>query len=304
MPATNVFDLPQNFTRTITGMFGADGEKWLVSLPRIVAEISADWSLTVAEPLKNLSYHYVAPCVCADGEEAILKIGFPEEKTEFLSETKTLRLYNGEGTVRLLRTNEKRYAMLLEKLVPGETLGKMCLQDDRETVRIGADILIKIVREAPEEHGFHKLDDWYSGLRRAKETAFPAEIVKNARRLYQELSGKTKRKFLLHGDFHHENILSATRAPYLVIDPKGLIGDPGYDIGVFLNNHRNWLEGERDMEIKLDSAVEQFSTVMKIPAVDIRNWAFIQCILSAWWTFEENSENWQPEVSKAAIWQV
>ena len=41
---------------------------------------------------------------------------------------------------------------------------------------------------------------------------------------------------LLHGDLHHDNILSATRAPWLIIDAKGLVGDSGYDLGAFLYN--------------------------------------------------------------------
>jgi streptomycin 6-kinase len=303
MQRSNTFDLPQKFTRTIAGMFGEEGTKWLAELPRIIAAVSADWSLKTGKPLKNLSYHYVAPCICADGTEAILKIGFPEEKTEFFSETETLKLYNGDGAARLLRADEKRYAMLLEKLVPGKTLGEMCLKDDKETVRIAAGTLKKIIRDVPKGGDFHKLDDWIGGFHRAKDTEFPADVIKKAQSFYKELTGKNK-NFLLHGDFHHENILSSTREPFLVIDPKGLIGGKGYDIGVFLNNHRNWLEGTPGFKEKLDRAVAQFSHVFEIESSDIGKWAFVQAILSAWWTFEENNENWKAEINKAGVWQV
>ena len=40
----------------------------------------------------------------------------------------------------------------------------------------------------------------------------------------------------MHGDLHHDNIVSAQREPWLVIDPKGLVGDPGYETGPFINN--------------------------------------------------------------------
>jgi streptomycin 6-kinase len=304
MTTQPVHDLPPKFVKTITGMFGRRGRHWLDMLPVIAGEISANWSLKIERPLANLSYHFVAPCVCADGSEAILKIGPPEEKTEFYSETGTLRLYDGDGAVRLLRTDEKRYAMLLEKLVPGKTLGETCLENDAETVRIAAGILKKIVRPAPDGHGFHKLDDWMGGFRKAKNTVFPADITEKARSLYRELSAKNKKKFLLHGDFHHENILSSRRAPYLVIDPKGLIGDVGYDAGVFLNNHRDWLEHLPDVSDKLDDAIGQFAAALETAKADIRKWAFIQATLSAWWAFEENDENWCAEVSKADAWQV
>ena len=33
---------------------------------------------------------------------------------------------------------------------------------------------------------------------------------------------------LLHGDLHHENIMHGPRG-WLAIDPKGVLGDPGFD---------------------------------------------------------------------------
>ncbi len=38
------------------------------------------------------------------------------------------------------------------------------------------------------------------------------------------------------GDLHHENILAAERAPWLAIDPKGVIGEPAYEMGALLRN--------------------------------------------------------------------
>jgi len=304
MQGPNSFNLPQKFIRVITGMFGESGEKWLIDLPKLVKDIAADWSLAVEKPFGNLSYHYVAPCVCEDGTEAVLKIGFPGERMEFFNEVKTLRLYNSEGAVALLKVDENRYGMLLEKLTPGKSLGELCLKDDEQALEIAAGILKKIVRKTPAETGFHLLENWINGFRKAKNTGFPAETIKKAQNFYNELAGKNKQKYLLHGDFHHENILSASREPYLVIDPKGLIGDIGYDIGVFLNNHRNWLEGAPDSKAKLDRAVMQFSEALQIEPGDLRKWAFIQMVLSAWWTFEENNESWKSELSKAEIWRV
>jgi streptomycin 6-kinase len=297
------FNLPQKFTRTITGMFGESGKKWLADLPRIAGEVTAEWALTIEEPYKNLSYHFVAPCIRADGSQAVLKIGFPGEELEFFNEVKTLQLYGGDGAIRLLDVDPGRYAMLLEKLTPGESLGKLCLQDDAQAVKIAAGILKKLVREIPEDAGYHLLENWINGFRQAENTEFPADKIKRAQNFYSELTSK-KRKYLLHGDFHHENILSAEREPYLVIDPKGLMGSAGYDAGVFLNNHRNWLEGMPDGQAKLDLAVRQFSETLQIDEDEIRKWAFVQMVLSAWWTFEENDERWRADLSKAEVWRV
>ena len=40
---------------------------------------------------------------------------------------------------------------------------------------------------------------------------------------------------LVHGDFHHHNILASARGP-LAIDPKPMLGEPEYDILSFLWN--------------------------------------------------------------------
>lgn len=80
-----------------------------------------------------------------------------------------------------------------------------------------------------------------------------------ARRFYEQLSFASKHKFLIHDDLHHENILSAFREPFLAIDPKSIVGDIGYEISVFLNNHLWWLASDTNVQEKLSVAVRQFS---------------------------------------------
>ena len=40
---------------------------------------------------------------------------------------------------------------------------------------------------------------------------------------------------LVHGDFHHHNVLSSGEG-YVAIDPKPMLGDPEYDVAAFLWN--------------------------------------------------------------------
>ena len=39
----------------------------------------------------------------------------------------------------------------------------------------------------------------------------------------------------LHGDLHHENILLGP-SKWVVIDPKGLVGDPAFELSAFVRN--------------------------------------------------------------------
>jgi streptomycin 6-kinase len=127
--------LPRKFTEVILGAFGDEGKRWIESLPGIIGEIESRWRLKMKEPFPNLSYHYVAPCVCADGSEAVVKIGFPGEAATLFGEMKTLKFIDGRGADKLLRFDEKRFALLLEKLEPGENLKTICLRNDKKYLR-------------------------------------------------------------------------------------------------------------------------------------------------------------------------
>ena len=58
-------------------------------------------------------------------------------------------------------------------------------------------------------------------------------LVPLARELYASLD--VGRATLVHGDFHHHNILRSARG-HLAIDPKPMLGEPEYDVPSFLWN--------------------------------------------------------------------
>jgi streptomycin 6-kinase len=298
-------DLPQKFTGGIRTAFGEEGGRWLDRLPEIIREIERKWSLEIEKPFPNLSYHFVAPCVFKTGGEAVVKIGFPGERATTFREVRMLEFMDGDGICKLLRFDEKRLALLLEKVTPGENLKAICGSgDDARAVEIAIKILRNFWRAPPENIEFPRMEKWFDVLKKAEKTGFAPGYVKRARRFFDELSAAGERKTLLHGDFHHENILSAEREPFLVIDPKGIIGDIGYDLSVFMINHAEWLKSEPDLEKKLDAAIRAFSEAFEIEPQNLRRWIFAHSVLSAWWSFEENSENWETGLDFTEIWKV
>lgn len=296
--------LPFNFTATITNAYGQPGAQWLAELPELVAQIACDWQLSVGEHYPLLSYHFVAPVTCGDGSPAVLKIGFPEKNWEMLYEIEALRSVNGNGLIRLLRFERRRRAMLLEKLEPGENLKALFKGNELGAVDVAVDIMQKLWNESPSRYPFQRLEDWFNNcFEKAANTAFPRKYVKKAAAYFGELNSEGRR-VLLHGDLHHENILSARREPFLAIDPKGITGNFGYEMSTFLINHRRWMESDSDVKEKLDAAIVRFSGRLDIAPASIRKWTFAQSILSAWWTYEENDENWKRELEFAEIWDV
>jgi streptomycin 6-kinase len=150
------------------------------------------------------------------------------------------------------------------------------------------------------------LDDWFRTLLRARGTEFPAAYVEKALGFYAELTSKSPLAYL-HGDFHPGNIVTATRSPYLAIDPKGIIGPIGYDVAVFLNNLYGG-QGENvdhsAVRQMLAASIAQFSAALSISQRDLRRWAFAVRVLGAWWTFDEMPALYSGGVVKADIWDV
>ena len=246
----------EKFLRLLAEVHDIRGLRWLNALPEIIAEIEEDWSIKIGEPFANLSYHYVAPCVLKNGNEAVFKIGYPGENPTIYDEAAMLRIYNGGGAVEYLRIDVHRTALLLEKLNPGKNLLDIFRGDEIKAVETAIEVLRKLKRILPERHYFIKLETWFAGFEKARETDFPTAPVEQARKFYEELS--TAETFLIHGDFHHQNILSSERDSFLAIDPKGIAGQLGYEISVFLNNHVRWLAADKNQREKLSESVFKF----------------------------------------------
>ena len=297
--------LPAKFVENTISLCGVRGENWLDDLPNTISTLEKSWSITAGNHFRNLSFNYVANAMLSDGKTAVLKIGLPLDAPEIFGEAAYLRVLDGQGAARLLEFDGERQATLLERVAPGANLKSVCKKDQAESVAIAIRMLKRVLRPIPETRNeFILLDDWFDGLKRAKGTSFPQDYAEQALEYYAELSKDAKNIFLLHGDLHHDNILSATREPFLVIDPKGIIGHVGYDIGAFLNNHHDWLDWDTRLEGKLDGAITDFAAALDLEEVVIRRWAFCQMVLSWWWMFDEMPDTFGEELGLSDIWKV
>ena len=88
---------------------------------------------------------------------------------------------------------------------------------------------------------------------------------------------------LLHGDLHHHNILRSGDT-WLAIDPKGVVGDPGYEVGAsFYNPMPRILEMPNlNLEQMLARRVAQLSEELGMERARIRGWGLAQCVRNAW----------------------
>ena len=97
---------------------GAEGKRWLIDLSDLIGELEQEWQLIVGSALPGGSEAYVVQVRTREGLPAILKVAIPEAtgNTVLAHEITALTLADGHGYVRLLRSDLRRRALVLERL--------------------------------------------------------------------------------------------------------------------------------------------------------------------------------------------
>ncbi len=282
-------NLPKHFVKTVANTFRG-GKDWLENLPNLLVECERRWNLAVQPTNFTLSYNYVTPATLADGTKIVLKVGVPNR--ELRTEIEALRLYDGRGCVRLLDADADVGVLLLERLHPGEMLTK--ITDDDEATRIAALAMQKLWRPLPAEHRFPSVADWASGLAELREEfgggtgPFDEGVVDTAVSLFTNLLASSSDPVLLHGDLHHYNILSAGDG-WRAIDPKGVAGEPAYEVGALLRNPFTIFD-EPDLKRITARRLDILAETLRMDCERLRQWSLAQAVLSAWWSYEDGDD--------------
>jgi streptomycin 6-kinase len=280
-----------SFIHTIERTFGLEGKDWLSRLPGLIIQACRRWDLTGIQPVSDLSYSYI--CFGKRGHaDIVLKIGFPND--ELFAELACLKCYNGWRAVCLLDADVEKGMLLLERIQPGHPLAE--IEDDEKATEIAAKLMSQLWCPVPaDRESFILLDKWFNGFERLREHyngntgPLPEELVERAEQMSKELLRENQDEMLLHGDFHHYNILESRRG-WLTIDPKGVIGPKGYEVGPFLINPvRSFLRGSNPKE-KTQKRISILSERLEMEPKRLARWGFCHAVLSAFWSLEEDGD--------------
>jgi streptomycin 6-kinase len=297
--------VPEKLARTTIALRGAAGTEWLNRLPAVISRCEERWALKVGPPFPEPSYNWAAPALRADGTAAVLKLSFPN--AEIRAEAEALRIFDGRGAVQLLEVDLDRGAMLLERCEPGTPL--TTVQDDIEATSIAADVLGQLWRPMPPDHPFPLVSDWVRGLERLRHHfgggagPMPSALVERAEALFAELIPSQAEPALLHGDLHHFNVLAARRQPWLVIDPKGVVGEPAYDTGALLHNPAELLDTPHPVKV-LERRIDQLAEQLSLDRSRVRGWGISQAVLAAYWGWEDSGRVWEEALVFAELLSV
>ena len=278
----------------ILSIYGKKGQQWLDDLPRLITQVEATYGLSNLKPVNNLSYNYVLSGF--QGSKAvILKLGLDIDG--FKREASALMAFEGSGVVQVF--SENTGLLLLECAVPGVSLKSHFPKNDDEAINITANVIKRLHKAPiPNTHAFPHVKDWLEAL--DGDLKIPVQTLQKARELRDQLLKTADPDILLHGDLHHDNILQNGN-DWVVIDPKGVIGEPAYEVAAFIRNPIPELLNHADAPNIIHNRVTRFAELLELPSQRILDWCFVQAVLSWTWSLEDNLD---PEYCKRFIGMI
>jgi streptomycin 6-kinase len=194
------------------------------------------FGVELGTPFALARHSFVAPA----GDDAVLKVAW-EGDDESLHEPEALALWHGEGAVRLLRREGR--ALLLERALPGTDIADLG-QDD------ALDVAVELGRQLwrPAGPPFRPVEEHVPGWLAHD----PSPLTPLAVELWDSL--QPGRDWVVHGDFHHHNVLRHGDR-FVAIDPKPYLADREYDVYTWLHNPLPYRMTRRDAERRIERFV-------------------------------------------------
>lgn len=269
--------------KNISSIYGNEGKQWLDNLLGITSKIAKEHNLSGLEPVNNMTFNYVASGQ-QGGNHIILKASLDSEG--LACEAFALKCFAGYGSVKVLA--EDKGMLLLERAVPGTSLKNYFPTNENESIEIACGVMQKLHQAStPKHNNFPHIKDWLTAL--DKDLNIPNEYLKKARKLQDQLLKTADVNVLLHGDLHHDNILKNGET-WVVIDPKGVIGESAYEVAAFIRNPIPELLNQADATTIIHNRITRFSELLGIPAKRILDWCFVQAVLAWVWALEDGCD--------------
>jgi streptomycin 6-kinase len=266
-----------------------------------VAELVEEWSLALEPAFEPGHISLVVPARREDGSGAVLKINFPEPESEH--EAAALAHWDGAGAVRLLAADAERRALLVERCEPGGQLWDV--PDEAEADIAAAAVLRRLWRAPPARSGIRTLDaaarQWAQELPARFERhgrPFDRGLLDRAIGWIDELlASPDGEPVVLHQDLHGGNVLRATRAPWLAIDPKPLVGERAFDAASLLRDRRDELAVDPAPARRVRRRVDRLAEALDLDRERMRRWAVVHALA---WGLED--DEWFPDCVACAAW--
>ena len=259
--------------------------------PRITSAVER-WGLSLGEPYAD-TYpgNFVCRCSLPDGSLAVIKTE-PErgDGDEFVFGIEGMVLYGGRGMVRVLKVAREDRVVLMERVEPGDAVWQEPIDRALDAV---ASVMRKLQIAPPAGHSFPDVRAYkraWSNNVRLYDGPGPidADLFETGERVFDEMCDTSAAPVVLHGDLHYGNVLRSEREGWLAIDPKGVIGEPCYEVGDLFRNRVDELYEASDPVRAMRQRVEALAELTGFDRERIRLWALAQAVLSEIWTADDD----------------
>ena len=272
------------FEKNIINLYGKQGKKWLDSLPIIIKKLCQHWHLTDINPVNNMQWNYVAFALQKNNLGVVLKISL--EKQLMQNEYHALRHFDGHGAIKVLANNWTYHAMLLQQATPGHTLHQFYLYHPTDTISIYAHVVQSLARQKISSNNSVHVSSWCKAIDRISDPCIDPHLVNQAQQLKEKLLNSAQDEYLCHGDLHLENIIQHA-SNWLVIDPKGIIGEMAFEAAAFDILNPAEIKKNSALTLTILDRVTSLAMALNLDFNRLLAWIFLRTIISAQWFIED-----------------
>lgn len=276
----------QNEIENVINRFGKDFYKKVL---RDIETYADKWTLTSFQFIPSYSSNLIFICYSENFGRVVLKIGNPSFR-EIFTEFNTLCEYNGRRFCRVFDDDIENGVILEECVQPGNPLRDESSLDKRLSVFCSLYKGLHIMPIKAEIYPTYtewvcRITEYMSKRQDCKELYL---YMKKAKDICLSVYTLYSQKMLLHGDFHHDNILLGNDGEYIIIDPKGVIGDPVFDIARFILNE---FGGEITTELykKINHIICILEKKLNIPSYILKQCFYVETTMGVCWSVEDGS---------------
>ncbi|WP_199613760.1 aminoglycoside phosphotransferase family protein [Paenibacillus alkalitolerans] len=276
----------QDEIENIINRFGKD---FYEKVLRDIETYADKWTLTSFQLIPSYSANLVFKCYSAKYGNVVLKIGNPSFE-EIITEFNTLSQYNGRRFCRVFDADIDNGVILEERVQPGTPLRDESSLDKRLDVFCslykGLHLTPVNAEIYPTYTGWvNRITEYMSDRQDCNELYLH---MKKAKDICFSVASLYSQQMLLHGDFHHDNILLDHDGEYRIIDPKGVIGDPVFDVPRFILNEFGE-EITTELHKKINHIICIFEKILNIPNEILKQCLYVETAMGICWCVEGGS---------------
>lgn len=249
---------------------------------------SRKWNLTGIESIYEKRDKGVYRAESAELGSVILKLA--ADYASLSGEFQALSEMQGEFCCQVYAFDSAYSLLLEERILPGATLKQV--PDWKKRVICFSKVFEKIHVVPKDQTNYRSYLDWARNACKSVTDQGNRELsagMKLAVEIAEKMFARYPERRLLHGDLHHENLLQNEDGNYVIIDPKGVVGPPVFDVPRFVLNELD--DGEDFLrKAHISKVIELLSHVLSYPCDDLYQLLFMEIMLANAWNFEDGEE--------------